>query len=213
MAEQNPPPRPSLKLPSKPGMPVKPPAGPTPQFDVTKSPFKESPPGAANSPQPAPLPPSAGPSSGPPLPPPGSLEPAKPQQVPVPAAKNPSSPPKVSPTLAVQPPAPAVKPPPALSAGPTPAPTPVGSPSPLPSLGSSPPLSQSAPIASPTPPIGGAGIPVPGKRGGKPPSANTADPQSTSPVAKSKPSIIFLIIDFLIFGAATAGCVLLQLHY
>lgn len=68
MAEQNPPPRPSLKLPSKPGMPVKPPGGPTPQFDVTKSPFNEKSPGAANAPQPAPLPPSAGPSSGPPLP-------------------------------------------------------------------------------------------------------------------------------------------------
>ena len=211
MAEQNPPPRPSLKLPSKPGMPVKPPGGPTPQFDVTKSPFNEKSPGVANAPQPAPLPPSAGPSSGPPLPPPGSLEPAKSQQPAAPVAKNPSSPPKVSPTLAVQAPAPAVTPPPALSAGPTA--TPISPPSPLPSLGSTPPISKPTPIASPTPPIGGTGIPVPGKSGDKSPTANTADPKSTSPVAKSKPSIIFLIIDFLIFGAATAGCVLLQLHY
>ena len=211
MAEQNPPPRPSLKLPSKPGMPVKPPGGPTPQFDVTKSPFNEKSPGPANAPQPAPLPPSAGPSSGPPLPPPGSLEPAKSQHPVAPVAKNPSSPPKVSPTLAVQAPAPAITPPPALSAGPIPAPA--SSPTPLPSLGPTPPISQPAPIASSTPPIGGAGIPVPGKSGDKPPSANTADPKNISPVAKSKPSIIFLIIDFLIFGAATAGCVLLQLHY
>ena len=211
MAEQNPPPRPSLKLPSKPGMPVKPPGGPTPQFDVTKSPFNEKSPGAANAPQPAPLPPSAGPSSGPPLPPPGSLEPAKSQQPAAPVAKNPSSPPKVPPTLAVQAPAPAVTPPTALSAGPIP--TPASSPTPLPSLGSTPPIPLPAPIASPTPPIGGAGIPVPDKGGDKPPSANTADQKNISPVAKSKPSIIFLIIDFLIFGAATAGCVLLQLHY
>ena len=211
MAEQTPPPRPSLKLPAKPGMPVKPPGGPTPQFDVTKSPFKEPNPGAANSPQSAALPPSAGPSSGPPLPPPGSLEQAKPQQPPPPTATPPSSPPKVSPTLAVQPPTPtpAVTPPPALSSGPTPA----ASPSPLPSLASSPPIAQPAPIASPTPPIGGAGIPVPGKSEDKTSSASISTEKNVSPVAKNKPSIIFLIIDFLIFGAATAGCILLQLHY
>ena len=66
MTEQPEPPRPSLKLSPKPGAPIKPSPGNSPQFNVTKSPFPQSPQGQPPAPvSPAsPQPPSAGPSTG-----------------------------------------------------------------------------------------------------------------------------------------------------
>ena len=169
MAEQNPPPRPSLKLPAKPGMPVKPPGGPTPQFDVTKSPFKEPNPGAANSPQSAALP----------------LQQVLPVAPPFPRQDHSSKLSRNSPLLQLQHlQVPLQKFLPHLQFNPLhlllrlpPSCIIFRANSSCFSIAASfpsffPPIAQPAPIASPTPPIGGAGIPVPGKSEDKTSSAS-----------------------------------------
>ena len=106
MTEQPEPPRPSLKLSPKPGAPIKPSPGNSPQFNVTKSPFPQPPQDqAAASPSPtagpsvgAPLPPpspqapTASPSAGAPLPPP-SPQPQLQVLLPVPCPLHPCKPP------------------------------------------------------------------------------------------------------------------------
>ena len=47
--------------------------------------------------------------------------------------------------------------------------------------------------------------------GGPPPGAPSGTPSAT-PATKSRPSIIFMIIDFLVFGGAVALLVLLFLR-
>ena len=189
--------RPPLKITPKGGEPVKPSSPGLPKFQVSKTPFAAPPGPSAGAPLP---PPGSGPSKGPALPPPSST-PAPP------TAPSPPSPP----TLQSSPPVPA----PVPTLPPSPAPVPSLSPSPAPSLSPSPAPSLSpgpapslgankAPSLPITPPPTGAPAPTSQK--------NAPDTPDSKP-QKSRPSILFLLLDFLVFGASTAGCVLLFLNY
>jgi hypothetical protein len=124
---------------------------------------------------------------------------------------------------------------------PTPAPTlsantkPGIAPSPgasAPTLGPKP-VAPSLPSVAPAglPPLGASKppIPLPGAPDGPsagaplPPPGAPASPQGSSKKtavaapdtkpAKPKPSILFLLLDFLVFGGSVAGCVFLFLNY
>jgi hypothetical protein len=63
------------------------------------------------------------------------------------------------------------------------------------------------PMPATAPPI----TPTPGKPAPNPTQVNGPDTRGSS--AKAKPSILFLLLDLLVFGGSVAGCVLLFINY
>ena len=229
------PPKPSsLKLTPKDGEPPQAGDGSGPKFRVTRSPFAPkvkpaegatpAPPGA-----PAPVPVGPAPVPGGPAPvpvpgaggptPPGTLPAAGPAPVtsgPLPVPAPGPAPVASGPTPTLQSPAnPALpgtlpaSPAPGLGDGPKPSlEAPKGGPA-LPPPGGGP--AMPPPGGGPLPPPGAAPVGGPGPMGGPPPGA----PSGTTPAdsaKKSRPSIVFMIIDFLVFGGAVALLVLLFLR-
>ena len=94
---------------------------------------------------------------------------------------------------------------PTLGPKPVPPSMPSVAPTGLPPLGggTKPPIPQAATPGAPPSPTGGPS-PVAPPKGAAAPAASPA---------KAKPSILFLLLDFLVFGGSVAGCVLLFLNY
>ena len=198
MAEVPEPKRPSLSITPKGGQPVKPSSPGLPKFQVSKSPF------TAHSSDENIISPSAGPSKGPPLPPPAAPGVPPSNNSAATAPPQPPAAPKLAPTLTSS--IPGANPAPSISPAITPAPIGPSSSPPLPNLADVKPASPAVPSPLPSP------SPAPS-------SSPASGPKSPSPAPnpiiekKPRPSIFFLLIDFLVFGASVAGCVLLFLNY